>query len=124
MKTFIGKEFEDKYLPVEIEKINNILGTNLKYEDYVIYLSKLGFEIKDMIKVPSFRHDISTQNDLAEEIARIIGFDKIKSIPLNLNSNLSPNQNKIADIEDFFVENGFSEVINFPSPQMKRKSQF
>ena len=59
MKTFIGKEFEDKYLPVEIEKVNKILGTNLKYEDYVIYLSKLGFEIKDMIKVPSFRHDIS-----------------------------------------------------------------
>ncbi len=114
MKTFIGEEFEDKYLPIEIEKVNNILGTNLKYEEYVIYLSKLGFEIKDMIKVPSFRHDISTQNDLAEEIARIIGFDKIKSIPLNLNSNLSPNQNKIADIEDFFVENGFSEVINFP----------
>ena len=114
MKTFIGKEFEDKYLPVEIEKVNRILGTNLKYEDYVIYLSKLGFEIKDMIRVPSFRHDISTQNDLAEEIARIIGFDKIKSIPLNLNSNLSPDQDKIADIEDFFVENGFSEVINFP----------
>ena len=54
------------------------------------------------------------QNDLSEEIARIIGFDKIKSIPLNLNSNLSPNQNKISDIEDFLIENGFSEVINFP----------
>ena len=35
-----------------------------------------------MIKVPSFRHDIFNQNDLSEEIARIIGFDKIKSIPL------------------------------------------
>ena len=35
MKTFIGKEFEDKYLPVEIEKVNKILGTNLKYEEYV-----------------------------------------------------------------------------------------
>ena len=47
-----------------------------------------------MIRVPSFRHDISTQNDLAEEIARIIGFDKIKSIPLNLNSNLNKDQTR------------------------------
>ena len=52
MKTFIGKDFEDKYLPIEIEKINKILGTNLKIEYYVIYLNKLGFEIEDMIKVP------------------------------------------------------------------------
>tara|TARA_B100000401_G_scaffold223851_1_gene151514 strand:+ start:1280 stop:3187 length:1908 start_codon:yes stop_codon:yes gene_type:complete len=114
MKTFIGKDLEDKYLPIDIEKINKVLGTDLKYDDYVTYLNKLGFEIEDTIKVPSFRHDIFNQNDLSEEIARIIGFDKIKSIPLNLNTNLSSEQNQISYIEDFFVEHGFSEVINFP----------
>ena len=95
MKTFIGRDFEDKYLPIEIEKINKILGTKLKYEDYVIYLSKLGFEVEDMIKVPSHRHDIFNQNDLSEEIARIIGFDKIKSTPLKLNTNSSHEQKDI-----------------------------
>jgi phenylalanyl-tRNA synthetase beta chain len=114
MKTFIGKDFEDKYLPIDIVKINKVLGTDLKYDDYIIYLNKLGFEIEDMIKVPSFRHDIINQNDLSEEIARIIGFDKIKNIPLNLNTNFSSKQNQISYIEDFFVQNGFSEVINFP----------
>ena len=114
MKTFIGKDYEDKYLPIETGKINDILGTTLKKDDFINYLRKLGFEIENKIKIPSFRHDIFTQNDLSEEIARIIGFDKIKSIPIKLGTNFKYQQNKISMIEDFFVENGFSEVINFP----------
>ena len=35
-------------------------------------------------KVPSYRSDIKTQNDLAEEIARVIGYNNIDSTPLNL----------------------------------------
>jgi len=114
MKTFIGKDFKDKYLTMDTDKINKILGTDLKYDDYVIYLNKLGFEIEDMIKVPSHRHDIFNQNDLSEEIARIIGFEEIKSIPLKLKTNSSLEQKMISNIEDFLVKNGFSEVINFP----------
>ena len=114
MKTFIDKDFEERYLPIDIQKINEILGIKLENDDYISYLSKLGFDIKDKIKVPSFRNDISSQNDLAEEIARIIGFDKIKSTPLKLNSSLKSKQNKITKIENFLVKNGFTEVINFP----------
>ena len=114
MKTFIGEVHKDKYLSIETKKINKILGTKLIKSDYTNYLSKLGFEIGDKIKIPSFRNDISSQNDLSEEIARIIGFDNIKSIPLKLNTSPNPKQNKISMIEDFFVKNGFSEVINFP----------
>lgn len=114
MKTFIDKDFEERYLPIDIQKINEILGIKLENDDYISYLSKLGFDIKDKIKVPSFRNDISSQNDLAEEIARIIGFDKIKSTPLKLNSSLKSEQNKITKIENFLVKNGFTEVINFP----------
>ena len=114
MKTFIGKQFEDKYLPIDTKRINKILGTKLLEENYISFLSKLGFEVEDKIKIPSFRHDISSQNDLSEEIARIIGFDNIKSIPLRLNTVINTKRNKISMIEDFFIENGFSEVINYP----------
>ncbi len=114
MKTFIGKQFEDKYLPIDTKRINKILGTKLLEENYISFLSKLGFEVEDKIKIPSFRHDISSQNDLSEEIARIIGFDNIKSTPLRLNTVFNTKRNKISMIEDFFIENGFSEVINYP----------
>ena len=95
------------------------MGIKLENDDYISYLSKLGFDIKDKIKIPSFRNDISSQNDLAEEIARIIGFDKIKSVPLKLNSSLKSKQNKIIKIESFLVKNGFTEVINFPFTENK-----
>ncbi len=121
MKTYTGEAYKDKYLSIESKKINKILGTKLIKSDYTNYLSKLGFEIGDKIKIPSFRHDISTQNDLSEEIARIIGFDNIKSIPLKLNTSPDLKQNKITMIEDFFVKNGFSEVINFPFAKIDEK---
>ena len=58
MKTFIGKQFEEKYLPIDTRRINKILGTKLLEENYISFLSKLGFEVEDKIKIPSFRHDI------------------------------------------------------------------
>ncbi len=114
IKTFVGTEFKDKYLPIETESINKILGIKITKKEYINYLEKLGFEIEDKIKIPSFRHDIATQNDLAEEIARIIGYDNINSIPLKLNSSFKKEKDKVPMIESFFVKNGFSEVINFP----------
>ncbi len=114
LKTFSEGEIEEKFLPIDLQQINQILGTKINKSEYINYLTKLGFEIGDKIKVPSFRHDISSQNDLSEEIARIIGYENIKSIPLKLKNDFKINQNKITDIENFFVENGFTEVINYP----------
>tara|TARA_Y100000741_G_scaffold25127_1_gene18222 strand:+ start:27528 stop:29435 length:1908 start_codon:yes stop_codon:yes gene_type:complete len=121
MNSFIGNKIKERYLPIETERINKILGTKLTTDEYVNYLAGLGFEIKDKIKIPSFRHDIDSQNDLSEEIARIIGYDNIKSIPIKLSLNLEKEQNRISMIEDFFVENGFSEVINFPFTEKEEK---
>ena len=125
LKTFLGAEIKEKFFPIKTERINKILGTKITKEEYINYLSKLGFEIEDKIKVPSFRHDIHTQNDLSEEIARVIGYDNIKSIPIKLSTDFNQEPNKVSAIEDFFVENGFSEVINFPfSEKEEKKSIF
>lgn len=124
LATFIGtgSQIEEKFLPIDLERVNKILGTKLKNKEYLGYLSNLGFEIGDnIIKVPSFRHDVSSQNDLSEEIARIIGYDNIKSIPLKLNNHLKPKQDKIYHIESFLIDNGFSEVINYPFTTYEEK---
>ena len=45
------------------------------------YLFKLNLHIKNQfIVVPSYRNDLKTQNDIAEEIARAIGYNNIKSL--------------------------------------------
>ena len=121
IKTFVGSKTNEKYLPIEMERVNKILGTKITNEDYIGYLKNLGFEVGDKIKIPSFRHDISSQNDLSEEIARIIGYNNLESIPLKLNTDLKQENNRVSMIEDFFIENGFSEVINFPFTEKKEK---
>ena len=103
-------------LPVNIQKINQIIGMNINEKVYLSYLSKLGFVTDEgFIKVPSFRSDIKTQNDLSEEVARVIGYDNIPSLDINIPKN---EKTKHKDIEDklrfFLLDHGFYEVINSP----------
>jgi phenylalanyl-tRNA synthetase beta chain len=122
-KSFVSKEPEEISIPIDVKKINDILGTQLNEAQYLSYIEKLGFEINTAIKVPSYRSDIKTQNDLAEEIARVIGYNNIDSIPLNLKTIINNSEiDKVSLIESFLVRNGFSEVINFPFTSIKEKS--
>ena len=103
-------------IPVNVHKINQIIGINISEKEYLSYLSKLGFVIEEgFIRVPSFRSDVKTQNDLAEEIARIIGYDNIAiseiSIPKSNKANNKDLENKL---RYFLLDHGFYEVINSP----------
>jgi len=103
-------------IPIDVNKINQIIGINISENEYLNYISKLGFFIEqDFIKVPSFRHDIKSHNDLAEEVARVIGYDNIPkseiSIPKNKNTNHNDFENKL---RYFLLDHGFYEVINSP----------
>lgn len=114
IKSFDEISYQNKHIEINETRINNILGTNLSREDYLNYLFNLGFVCSEKIEIPSFRSDIVTQNDLAEEIARAIGYDYIKSKPLNLLSKKKSINLKENILSSFLVANGFNEVINFP----------
>ena len=110
------KENQGIKIPVNVNKINQIIGININEHEYLNYLTKLGFTIEEnFVKVPSFRSDIKTQNDLAEEVARVIGYDNISraeiNIPKNENHNYKDIENKL---RYFLLDYGFYEVINSP----------
>ena len=114
--SFTYKDRPVNKIPVDVNKVNQTLGINISEDDYLMYLSKLGFDInKGIIEVPSFRSDIKTQNDLSEEVARVIGYDNIPrttiDIPKNKNTNNKDIENKL---RFFLLDNGFYEVINSP----------
>ena len=103
-------------IPIDSNKINQIIGINISQDTYLNHLSQLGFNINDEhIEVPSYRSDIETQNDLAEEIARIIGYDNISrneiTIPKGKISNIYDLENKLRFL---LLDEGFYEVINAP----------
>lgn len=120
LKSFIEHDIKNVAIPIDVKKINKILGTDIKVNEYLEILTRLGFDVSNEIKVPSYRHDIRTNNDLSEEIARVIGFNNIESIPLDLKKIISDkNNSNQARIRSFLTENGFSEVINFPFASKK-----
>ncbi|WQS72655.1 phenylalanine--tRNA ligase subunit beta [Helicobacter pylori] len=119
---------KDRTLKFQLEDITEILGLAVEEEKIQGILKNLGFKISvkepnskpQILEVvaPSFRHDIKTIQDIAEEILRFVGIDNLVSKPLNCVS--SKNSNPHYDTHRFF-ENlkhkalacGFKEVIHY-----------
>lgn len=65
-------------IKLECDWLNQFLGINLSSDEMIAILNKLGFAVEgDMIIVPSFRTDVFHKADIAEEIARIYGYNNI-----------------------------------------------
>ena len=71
---------EEKQIKFDADKINEFLGTEISKEEMLSYFPIL--EIKydpntEMLTVPTFRQDLLRDADIAEEVARFYGYDKI-----------------------------------------------
>lgn len=72
-------KLEENIIKLNSDKINSFLGTEISKDEMISILNKLDFYIEnDNIHVPSFRSDVTMNADVAEEIARFYGYDKIK----------------------------------------------
>ena len=69
---------EPRKLPLEPDRINRLLGTQISREDMVMYLNRLEIPVEgDTVLVPSFRPDLNLMADLAEEVGRSYGYNEI-----------------------------------------------
>jgi phenylalanyl-tRNA synthetase beta chain len=123
LASFNYSNYQKNIVPSNFSLTNKILGIEISEASYTNHLTKLGFIFNsNNIHVPSHRHDIKTQNDIAEEIARVIGYNNIPSKPFSADS-IKPASTHLNHIEttikDALIENGFHEVINFPFSQQK-----
>jgi phenylalanyl-tRNA synthetase beta chain len=99
----------------DVNKINKILGINISEDQYDKYLNSVGFEAsKEKFLCPTYRHDVKHENDLAEEVARIIGYDNIERSPTNIINKKNIRINNEDIIRKYLTDKGFYEVINFP----------
>ena len=114
--SYKSKDNPTTQIPVNVSKINQIIGINISEKEYLSYLLKLRFVIEEgFIKVPSFRSDVKTQNDLAEEVARVIGYDNIATSEISIPNNEKVNHKDLEDkLRYFLLDHGFYEVINSP----------
>ena len=116
IQSYNAIDYQHKYILNDHEKINKILGTNLDSNEIDNILEKLGFEIGNQIKIPSWRLDIESINDLAEEVARVIGYDNIDKNDLKIINSFSKKNTNTKEniIRKYLIKNGFNEIINDP----------
>jgi phenylalanyl-tRNA synthetase beta chain len=105
-----------------IEKANRMLGLKLSIEEIQQLFQNLGFtslggedDVME-VSVPSYRVDLEREIDLIEEVARLVGYDKVPvTMPkVYISSELrSRHQRLEKGIKELLVAQGLSEVINY-----------
>ncbi|MCX6811196.1 MAG: hypothetical protein NT039_00675, partial [Candidatus Berkelbacteria bacterium] len=114
-----------KFIPrdvsINLKKVSLLLGVEIEGYEAEKYLISLGFKIikktkNDFtVKVPSWRNDIILWQDIAEEIIRIKGYDKLEVEPLSKqkpkNSNSAYTQKEV--LKDRLTDLGLSEIYTY-----------
>lgn len=119
VRTVIDKDYTDKTpaaVEFNAEWINNFLGTDIAEADMIEYLTRLDFKVENgTVYAPSFRIDIECKADIAEEVARIYGYDKIPSTEFRgvAEAELTPEQKFAKNLENNMVALGCYRIATF-----------
>lgn len=120
---------EEKTVAYDAERINSLLGTDISEEEMISYFEMVDLTVdreNKLVHVPTWRQDVERLADLAEEVARFYGYDKI---PATLPSGEATTgklseQTVIENIARTVVEQaGFCEGMSysFESPKVYDK---
>ena len=112
-------------IPFEPDRYNTFLGTDIPAETQLQYLKKeeLGYdEEKNELIIPTFRQDLKVYADIAEEVARFFGYDKVPTtLPHGATTMGRVSKKKELERVAMFAarHNGFSQAMcySFESPK-------
>ena len=107
---------ETKTLPLEVEKINDLLGTNIPEADMIKYLELLELPVIDgQIQVPSWRPDLNLMADIAEEVGRSYGYNEIPTTAFKnaTQGGYSPFMMAESKAGQLCRSLGYSEIITY-----------
>lgn len=108
---------KDIKIDYDIEFFNKLIWKTYSQEEIIKILDNLGIIKKwDKLIIPFWRKDLNFKADIAEEIARITWYNKIKStIPnINLWAVTQNNTYKLKnDTRNFFTDKWFFDIYNY-----------
>lgn len=118
--------YPQKILPgkikLDLNQVEKVLGLKIAKKEIIEILKRLELEILEtkennlLVKIPTFRRDLSIPEDLIEEIGRIYGFGRIPAkVPYVLAAPPEKNLEVFWEerCKDIMKEAGFSEVYNY-----------
>jgi len=123
---------KNKIINFQVDKFEKLIGISITANEIDKILSSLGFKCKKnqkiiKVEVPSWRPDISLDEDLIEELIRIKGFNNIKLI--------EPSKNRSQDTLNFkqklfhlsqrsLASKGYMEIVTWSFTDSKIDKQF
>ena len=113
---------EPRFAPVvkvDPAYISRILGVEISPSEISKILQTIGCDVNEKtfeVDPPAWRSDLLTSADFAEEVARMIGYDKIPSIlpPRPKHASLTPTQKRRRAVAAMLASRGLAEVQTFP----------
>ena len=104
-------------IDLNVSKINGLLGTNLSKQEMIEILEPLDIKVEnDKVISPYFRMDLEFVADIAEEIGRFYGYDKLDSTLIKADTTLgvrNKEQNIQKKIREILVNSGLSEIYTY-----------
>lgn len=127
-RSSVSKQTEPGNIKLDKTKLDEIAGYNISITEVKRLLNAIGcsLDVQDdlLVTVPSWRPDLITTNDLAEEVLRITGYDliptKLPAAPAG--KGLTQKQRLLGQIRTYLASVGLSEILNYPfcsAEQMK-----
>ncbi|MCI9063717.1 MAG: phenylalanine--tRNA ligase subunit beta [Clostridia bacterium] len=108
---------EVKKVEIRPDKINKLLGTNIEKDEMIKIFKKLDLRVEgDTVIAPYFRQDIENDADLAEEVVRFYGYDKLETTLISSDTTLgvlTKAQKLEEKIKNMLVSNGLSEISTY-----------
>jgi len=112
------KKISSRKLKLDLNKIEGLLGIKVEKKEVIRILNSLGLKTKSdfLVDIPTWRPDLVRNEDFAEEIGRIYGYEKLESsyptlalMPAKRNDDIFWEDK----IKDSLKEAGFSEIYNY-----------
>lgn len=111
---FVPNKIEAKNLKSEVKRISDL---DVEQTEIDRILKKLGIKKSDETTYlsPTWRHDLAIDEDLVEEVVRIVGYDKIgEKLPSAISAGeYQPNENRKKRLRQTLAVLGFDEAISY-----------
>ncbi len=126
---FAPKEIESKDIQFAVKRLT---GLDVEESEILQILSALGIDSRlstldsRLFTVPSWRHAVAIEEDLVEEVARIVGYDKIgeELPPTSAAGEYQPNEMRKLHLRQTLANLGFNEAISYSFIDTKHDEKF
>ncbi|OAT74275.1 phenylalanine--tRNA ligase subunit beta [Parageobacillus thermoglucosidasius] len=117
---------------ITLDRINRVLGTAITKDEVATILTNLQFAFTEdngtfTITVPSRRRDISIEEDIIEEVARLYGYDRLPAtLPVaeTKPGKLTPYQAKRRKVRRYLEDVGLFQAITYSLTSAEKATMF